>query len=218
MLRIAPSILSADFSSLGTQIHEAEKGRADWIHCDVMDGHFVPNITFGPFVVRSVRRITTLPIDVHLMIQNPDDYIEPFIEAGADIITVHQEACAHIRRTIKKIKNRGARAGVALDPSTPVSTLRGIIADLDLVLIMSVHPGFGGQKFMPSSLKRITQTVELITRSSSQALVEVDGGIDTTTAATVVRAGADVLVAGYAIFSKKNIAKAVQTLRIAARR
>ncbi len=216
MLRIAPSILSADFSSLGTQIREAEKGKADWVHCDVMDGHFVPNITFGPLIVRALKRITKLPIDVHLMIQKPDDYIEQFIDAGANVVTVHQEACTHIRRTVKKIKKLGARAGVALDPSTPVSTLRGIIADLDLVLIMSVHPGFGGQKFIPRSLKKIAQSVDMIEATSSQALIEVDGGIDTTTAADVVNAGANILVAGYAIFSKKNISRAVQSLREAA--
>jgi ribulose-phosphate 3-epimerase len=216
MLRIAPSILSADFSSLGTQIREAEKGKADWIHCDIMDGHFVPNITFGPIIVRALKRITKLPIDVHLMIQKPDDYFEQFIEAGASNITVHQEACIHIKRTVKRIQKLGARAGVALDPSTAVSTLKGIIADIDLVLIMSVHPGFGGQKFIRRSLKKIAQSAEMIEETSSQALIEVDGGIDTTTAAGVVNAGADVLVAGYAIFSKKDIAHAVQSLREAA--
>jgi ribulose-phosphate 3-epimerase len=215
-LRIAPSILSADFSSLGTQIREAEKGKADWIHCDVMDGHFVPNITFGPLIVRALKRITNLPIDVHLMIQKPDDYFEQFIEAGASSITVHQEACTHIKRTVRNIQKLGAKAGVAIDPSTPVATLKGIIIDLDLVLIMSVHPGFGGQKFIRRSLKKIAQSVEMIEATSSQALIEVDGGIDTTTAADTVKAGANILVAGYSIFSKRNIAHAVQSLRKAA--
>jgi ribulose-phosphate 3-epimerase len=215
-LRIAPSILSADFSSLGTQIREAEKGKADWIHCDIMDGHFVPNITFGPLIVRALKKVTQLPIDVHLMIQKPDYYLEQFIDAGASSITVHQEACAHIGRTVKRIHKLGARAGVALDPSTPVTTLKGIIADLDLVLIMSVHPGFGGQRFLRGSLRRIAESAEMVEATSSQALIEVDGGIDTTTAAGVVKAGANVLVSGYAIFSKKNIAHAVQSLRKAA--
>ncbi len=216
MLRIAPSILSADFTCLENQVRQVEAGKADWIHCDVMDGHFVPNITFGPLIVKALKRITTLPIDVHLMIQKPDDYIEQFIRAGAAVVTVHQEACIHLHRTVQKIKELGAQVGVAINPSTPVSVLKEIILDLDLVLIMSVNPGFGGQKFITQSLKKITQTAEMITSGSSSAVLEVDGGIDTETAAAVVRAGANVLVAGNAIFSKKDISGAVEKIRKAA--
>jgi len=213
MLRIAPSILSADFTCLETQVRQVEAGKADWIHCDVMDGHFVPNITFGPLVVKALKKITTLPLDVHLMIQRPDDYIEQFICAGAAVVTVHQEACIHLHRTVQKIKELGAQAGVAINPSTPISTLKEIIADIDLVLIMSVNPGFGGQKFIPQSLKKIKQTAEMIAANNSAAVLEVDGGIDTETAANVVRAGANVLVAGNAVFSKKDIAGAVGEIR-----
>ncbi|MGD0339399.1 MAG: ribulose-phosphate 3-epimerase [Bacteroidota bacterium] len=216
MLRIAPSILSANFACLEKQIRLAEAGKADWIHCDIMDGHFVPNITIGPLVVEALRRITTLPLDVHLMIQKPDDFLEQFIHAGAKSVSVHQETCIHLNQTVKRIKELGARAGVAIDPSTTVSTLKEIIADLDLVLIMSVNPGFGGQKFITESLQKIKQAAELIAASNSKAVIEVDGGIDTTTAANVVKAGASVLVVGNAIFSKKDIAGAVREIRKAA--
>jgi ribulose-phosphate 3-epimerase len=212
-VKIAPSILASDFLNLQEQIRLVQKGGADWIHLDIMDGHFVPNITFGPPMVESIRKHTNLPLDVHLMIENPDQYLEAFRSAGADHITVHQEACVHLHRTIGRIKELGAMAGVALNPATPVILLSEIIRDIDLVLIMSVNPGFGGQRFIPDCTRRIAETKKMAKSVKKSIHIEVDGGIDRTTARSVVRAGANVLVAGTAIFHQENISNAVLQLR-----
>lgn len=210
---IAPSILSADFSNLSQQIRFVELGGADWIHCDVMDGKFVPNLTFGPIVVKAVRKITKLPIDVHLMIQNPDALIERFVEAGADCITVHQEEVVHLNRTITKIHELGTKAGVAINPSTPISTLVEVLEIVDLLLVMSVNPGFGGQKFIPNSLRKIKELVELREECSANFLIEVDGGVDLNNIEQISEAGCDVFVAGNSIFSKDNITAATVELK-----
>lgn len=210
---IAPSLLASDFSCLDRQMAEAEKGGADWFHLDVMDGHFVPNITFGPPVVRSLRKRTRLPLDVHLMISNPDLYLEAFRDAGADVITVHYEACTHLHRTLTRIRELGAKSGVALNPATPVAVLEDLVHEADLILIMSVNPGFGGQVFIRQSLERLKQVRDLLNRSNHTAAVEVDGGVDRSTGAEVVKAGATVLVAGTAIFGDPDISKAVTSLR-----
>jgi len=213
MIRIAPSLLASDFTILGKQVVEAENGGADWIHLDVMDGHFVPNITFGPPLVNAVRGCTKLPLDVHLMIEEPEKLLSSFRSAGADIITVHQETCPHLYRTIQIIKESGGKAGVALNPSTPVSTIQEIIDEIDLILIMTVEPGFGGQSFIKNSLKKIQETREMINRSKRDIFLEVDGGIDRNTARSVIEAGANVLVAGTSVFKAKSIKKAIMSLR-----
>jgi ribulose-phosphate 3-epimerase len=215
---IAPSVLSADFSKLGEEVRAVERGGADWIHVDVMDGHFVPNITMGPLVVRAIRKITSVPLDVHLMIEEPDRYIKDFVDAGAARISVHLEVLPHVHRTVQLIKSLGAKAGVAINPGTPVSALDEIAGDLDHVLVMSVNPGFGGQTFIPRSESKIRAVRQLLTRVGSGAPIEVDGGIDETTAAQVVAAGADVLVAGQAIFGTADAEAATRDLRAAARR
>jgi len=212
-VKIAPSILASDFLNLNDQIKLVQKGGADWLHLDVMDGHFVPNITIGPPIVESIRKHTNLPLDVHLMIEEPDRYLEAFRSAGADNITVHQEACVHLHRTIGRIKELGALAGVALNPATPVATLKDIIGDVDLVLIMTVNPGFGGQRFIPECIRRIGEVRALAKSPKKSMFIEVDGGIDLTTSRSVVRAGANVLVAGTSIFRQENIADAVAKLR-----
>ena len=197
---IAPSLLSADFAQLKDQVQLAEQGGADWIHLDVMDGHFVPNLTFGPLVIESIRKHTRLPFDTHLMMTNPGQFIDDFRSAGADIITVHFETCPHLHRTIQHIRETGAKAGVSINPSTPVLALNDIISDVDLVLVMSVNPGFGGQSFIENSLAKLRDVRRLVKSSGHQIHVEVDGGIDADTAGRVVEAGADVLVSGYFVF------------------
>ncbi|MBS0169296.1 MAG: ribulose-phosphate 3-epimerase [Nitrospira sp.] len=212
-VRIAPSILSADFARLADEVSRVEEAGADWLHVDVMDGHFVPNLTIGPPVVEALRKVTTLPLDVHLMMTNPDAFIAEFAEAGADYLTVHVETCPHLHRTVQLIKERGVKAGVTLNPATPAVSLSEIVRDADLILIMSVNPGFGGQKFIPSSLRKIAEVRELIDRTHSPALLEVDGGVKPDNADAVLAAGADVLVAGSAVFSVDDYAAAITALR-----
>ena len=207
-VRIAPSILSADFSRLGQEIAAVEEGGADWIHVDVMDGHFVPNITIGPVVLRGARAATGLPLDVHLMIEDPDRYLEAFVEAGAAVVTVHQEACRHLHRTLSRIRELGARAGVALNPSTPVETLVDVVPEIDLLLVMSVNPGFGGQSYIPGSTDKVRRARALLDASGSEALIEVDGGVDAGNAREVAAAGVDVLVAGSAVYGHPDGAAA----------
>ena len=213
MKLLAPSILSADFSNLAQQIRYVEIGGADIIHCDIMDGKFVPNITFGPIVVKAVKRTTKLPIDVHLMIEDPDNFIEDFISAGADYISVHQEEVVHLHRTITRIKELGAKAGVVLNPATPVSTLSDILEFIDFVLVMSVNPGFGGQKFIESSIKKIKQLSELRSELNLNFKIEIDGGIDPNNIKRVSDAGCDMFVAGSSIFNQDNISAATTELK-----
>ncbi|WP_433957730.1 ribulose-phosphate 3-epimerase [Cytobacillus horneckiae] len=213
MVKIAPSILSADFSKLGEEIKDVEQGGADYIHVDVMDGHFVPNITIGPLIVDAIRPITKLPLDVHLMIENPDQYIEAFAKAGADYITVHVEACQHLHRTIHLIKSFGIKAGVVLNPATPVQSIKHVLEDIDMVLLMTVNPGFGGQKFITSVLPKIAEVKQLIEAGDLQVEIEVDGGVNEETAKLCMEAGADVLVAGSAVYNKENRAEAIAAIR-----
>ncbi|MGE3276198.1 MAG: ribulose-phosphate 3-epimerase [Vicinamibacterales bacterium] len=212
-LRLAPSILSADFAALGRDIAAVERAGADQIHVDVMDGHFVPNITIGPPVVKAVRRATDLPLDVHLMIEDPDRYLEAFVDAGASMISVHVEVLPHLHRTLAEIRRLGAKAGVVLNPSTPVVMLENVAADLDYVLVMSVNPGFGGQRFIPRSLAKIRQVRELLDRAKNPAPIEVDGGVDLDTVSSVVAAGADWLVAGNAIYGTPDAEAAARALK-----
>jgi ribulose-phosphate 3-epimerase len=213
MLRIAPSLLASDFSDLKGQIALAEQGGADFLHLDVMDGHFVPNITIGPPVIASLRPLTRLPFDTHLMIRNADAYLEAFRSAGADIITVHYEACPHLHRTVQQIHNLGAKAGVCINPATPVHFLSEIIRSVDLVLIMSVNPGFGGQSFIPHTLDKLRQAAAMILETNPAVMLEVDGGVDDVTAPQVIEAGADVLVAGTHVFRSPDIPGAIRSLR-----
>lgn len=213
MIKIAPSILSADFAKLGEEIKEVEEGGADYIHVDVMDGHFVPNITIGPLVVDSIRPITKLPLDVHLMIDNPDMYIEDFAKAGASIISVHVEACKHLHRTIQSIKQFNVKSGVVLNPATPISTIEHIIEEVDLVLLMTVNPGFGGQSFISSVVPKINQLSKLIKERNLTVDIEVDGGVNPETAKICIEAGATVLVAGSAIFNQNDRKQAIQQIR-----
>ena len=210
---IAPSILSADFSRLGDEIKAVETAGADWIHADVMDGHFVPNITIGPLIVESVRRVTSLPIDVHLMIENPDDYIPAFAEAGASWISVHVEASLHLNRSVQLIRECGARPGVVLNPSTPVQTLEWIIDNIDYVLIMSVNPGFGGQAFIRNSLEKVRALRQLIQQKNQKTLIEIDGGVNENTIAEIAAAGVDVFVAGSAIFGSRDYQATIGAFR-----
>ncbi|WP_078595519.1 ribulose-phosphate 3-epimerase [Evansella clarkii] len=213
MVKIAPSILSADFARLGEEVSDVEKGGADYIHVDVMDGHFVPNITIGPLIVDAIRPVTRLPLDVHLMIENPDHFIPQFAKSGADIISVHAEACTHLHRTIHLIKENGSKAGVVLNPATPVEAIKHIIEDVDLVLLMTVNPGFGGQSFIPSVLPKIAHVRELVNRTGKEIEIEVDGGVNPDTAKQCIEAGANVLVAGSAIYNSRNREQAISAIR-----
>ena len=213
MKKIAPSILSADFSKLEEQIRYVEVGGADVIHCDIMDGKFVPNITFGPFVVEAVRRITKLPIDVHLMIKDSDKFIEDFVNAGADYISVHQEEVVHLNRTISKIKELGAKAGVVINPATPVNTLVDILEYVDFVLVMSVNPGFGGQRFIESSLRKIEELKKIREDKNLDFEIEIDGGVTSKNIEKISNAGCDIFVAGSSIFGEDDISGASAELK-----
>jgi ribulose-phosphate 3-epimerase len=213
MIKIAPSILSADFARLGQEIEAIAAGGADYVHIDVMDGHFVPNITIGPLVVEAVRRVTDLPLDVHLMIENPDLFIADFARAGADIITVHGEAVHHLHRTVQLIRSLGKKAGVSINPATPVSTLEVILDDLDLVLVMTVNPGFGGQNFIPGCLPKIEALRQMIDRRGLAVELEVDGGVKPDNIGRIAAAGADVFVAGSAVFGTPDYRATITALR-----
>ena len=212
-MKIAPSILSADFAILGEELRKIEDAGADWIHIDVMDGHFVPNITVGPFVVEAVKKATSLPLDVHLMIERPNDYISEFAAAGADIITVHVETCAHLHRTIQQIKEAGKKAGVSLNPSTPLVMVECILKDIDLLLIMSVNPGFSGQKFIPVTMDKIRDARQMLDKIGSKAYLEVDGGIKLDNIADVASAGADMFVSGSGVFGTQDYKKTIEEMK-----
>ncbi len=214
MVKIAPSILSADFARLADEIKDVERGGADWIHIDVMDGHFVPNITIGPLIVEAVRPVTQLTLDVHLMIEEPDRYIPQFVKSGADIVSVHQEACRHLHRTIYAIKEQGAKAGVVLNPATPLVMIESVLADVDLVLLMTVNPGFGGQKFIPHVLPKVAALRRMLDeRGLGRVEIEIDGGVNAETARQCEQAGATVLVAGSAVFNQPDRAQAIAAIR-----
>ena len=213
-IKLAPSILSADFARLGEQVHEATEAGADYIHVDIMDGHFVPNITIGPDIVRSIRPWTDIPIDVHMMVQEPGRYISQVVDAGADIITVHAEACVHLHKTVHQIIEANVKPSVAINPGTPVSILEDVISDLSQVLVMSVNPGLGGQSFIENSLDKISRMQKLILETGSNTVIEVDGGIKADTVARVVSAGANVLVAGSAVFNDNvTVAESIRDIR-----
>lgn len=217
-IKIAPSILSSDFGRLAEQVVEAGEAGADWIHVDVMDGHFVPNITIGPAVTAAIRKITDLPLDVHLMIEKPEQYIEAFADAGADFLTVHQEVCKDLRSTLEQIRKLNVRPGVTLNPATPVDTLTDVVSYADLVLVMSVHPGFGGQSYIPSSTNKIAHLRKILDENGLDAELEVDGGVDGETAKIAADAGATVLVAGSFVYHHPDgISEAIRTLRESAR-
>jgi ribulose-phosphate 3-epimerase len=213
MAKIAPSILSADFLKLGEEIREAEAAGADLLHIDIMDGHFVPNLTIGPSIVEAIRKITSLPLDVHLMIEDPDKYLMDFIKAGADYVTVHYEALVHLHRTVNWIRENGIKAGVSLNPATPVWSLQDIIADADMILLMSVNPGFGGQNYIPQTTEKIRALRELINQKGLRTLIEVDGGIKISNAREVISAGADILVMGSGFFNAEDYGKIVRQFR-----
>ncbi|SDG96454.1 ribulose-5-phosphate 3-epimerase [Alteribacillus persepolensis] len=213
MIKVAPSILSADFSQLKEEIIDVDQGGADYIHIDVMDGHFVPNITIGPLIVEAVRPHTKLPLDVHLMIEKPDHYISDFVKAGADIISVHTEACPHLHRTIHLIKSQGIKAGVVINPATPVEAIKHVIKDVDLVLLMTVNPGFGGQAFIPEVLSKIEHVQTMLKEAGSDADIEVDGGVNAETAKLCREAGANVLVAGSAVYKQQDREAAISAIR-----
>ena len=213
MVKIAPSILSADFSRLGDEIKAVEDAGADWIHVDVMDGHFVPNITIGPPVIESIRKVTKLPLDVHLMIEHADCYVKSFAEAGADLLTVHVEACPHLNRTLQTIRELNVRAGVVLNPATPLSSLEEVLHEIDMVLLMSVNPGFSGQSFIPSVLDKASNLRDIMSHYEDEIEMQVDGGVRVDNAGKIKEAGASVLVAGSAIFNSKDYKKTIQQLR-----
>jgi ribulose-phosphate 3-epimerase len=210
---IAPSMLAADFTKLATDIDMVNRSNADWFHLDVMDGRFVPNITFGMFIIEAIGKLAQKPLDVHLMILEPEKYIESFRKVGADVITVHYEACPHLHRTIHQIKETGAKAGVALNPHTPVSVLEELIEDIDLVCIMSVNPGFGGQKFIYQSLAKTRKLRDMITAANASTLIEIDGGVGLQNAESLLQAGADVLVAGSSVFGAKDPIATIDQLK-----
>ena len=212
MIELAPSILSADFAHLAADVQAVTEGGATLLHVDVMDGHFVPNITIGPPVVASLRKVTVLPLDIHLMIENPDQYIPAFVDAGADWISVHQEACVHLHRTLELIRSHGAQVGVVINPATPVQTLEEVLGIVDYVLVMSVNPGFGGQKFIPFTLDKVRKLATMRSARRANFRIEIDGGISTDTIADAVRAGVEVLVAGNAVFGKGNPRENTQRL------
>jgi ribulose-phosphate 3-epimerase len=211
---IAPSLLSSDFANLEKEIKMINKSKADWIHLDIMDGHFVPNITFGMPVIRAIKRVSQKPLDVHLMIEKPERYIADFKNAGADCLSVHWEACTHLHRTIHQIKDLDMLAGVAINPHTPVAFLEDIITDVDFVVVMSVNPGFGGQRFIQGSIKRVKELRKLIDKHKSNAMIEIDGGVDLKNAPTLVDAGVDILVAGNTVFGAENPMEAIKQLKI----
>ena len=213
MVKIAPSILSADFSRLGDEIKAVEDAGADWIHVDVMDGHFVPNITIGPPVIESIRKVTKLPLDVHLMIEHADCYVKSFAEAGADLLTVHVEACPHLNRTLQTIRELDVRAGVVLNPATPLSSLEEVLHEIDMVLLMSVNPGFSGQSFIPSILDKASNLRDIMSHYEDEIEMQVDGGVRVDNAGKIKEAGVSVLVAGSAIFNSKDYKKTIQQLR-----
>ena len=215
MIKIAPSILAADFSKLADEVREVEAAGAELIHIDVMDGHFVPNITMGPIVVEALRPVTKLPLDVHLMIENPDAYIEQFAKAGADYITVHVEACTHLHRTLQLIKSTGVKSGVVLNPHTPVEAIQHVLEEVDMVLFMTVNPGFGGQKFIYSVLPKVKQLADIIRERQLPIEIEIDGGVNEETIVPCVEAGATILVAGSAIYSAPDRAEALQRIKAA---
>lgn len=210
---VAPSLLAADFTRLAEEIRMVNNSRADWLHLDVMDGHFVPNITFGMFIIEAINKLCAKPLDVHLMISNPEQYIEQFRKAGADIITVHYEACDHLHRVVHQIKESGAKAGVALNPHTPVGVLEDIIEDIDLALIMSVNPGFGGQKFIYNTVPKTRKLKELISIKNTQTRIEIDGGVGLHNAQSILQAGADVLVAGSSVFRSEDPLASIERLK-----
>ncbi len=210
---IAPSLLSANFLNLASDIEMVNNSFADWFHVDVMDGHFVPNISFGFSIISQIKSIARKPLDVHLMIANPDNYVDAFKKAGADNLTVHYETCTHLHRTVQSIKEAGMKAGVVINPHNPVELLTDIVTDVDLVLMMSVNPGFGGQKFIQSSLNRISRLKDLLIQKNSNALIEIDGGVDTSNAKALVEAGVDVLVAGSAVFGAQNPTATITKLK-----
>lgn len=209
-IQISPSILSSDFSRLAEEIAAVERAGADMLHLDIMDGHFVPNITFGPAIVAAIKKVASVPLDVHLMIENPDNYIDDFASAGADILTIHVEACMHLQRAMRQIREKGMKSGAALNPSTPVENLAYVVDDLDMALIMSVNPGFSGQKFIPQVMEKISRTRKLV---GAKIDIQVDGGVTPDNAADVAKAGANILVAGSAVFSKPDYGKAIAALR-----